>query len=229
MANEQKTATVRAALTQLDPTNDKHWTEDGLPREGVVRQFANDQNISRKDIQDAYPGFQRNATKPGAAAGDNIDPLTGEPVVAAVAEGDGLGVVENNDDPSKNSGPPMTESEVREVLEGRVHAATQALADRQQDVRDANKAVITAQEFLAKVRSDLTREFPPLTPAENVKQYIASENARRAELLGYNRQSPGSQIDAAFQRGNSRGWKRPSTGRKGVTQTSAARPTGQAA
>lgn len=222
MTNEQKTAKVRAALAQLDSTNDKHWTDDGLPREGVVRQFAGDQTISRKDIQDAYPGFQRNATKPGAAAGDDIDPLTGAPVVA---EGTGI-VVESNDDPSKNTGDPMTESEVREVLEGRVRAATQAVADRQQDVRDANKAVVDAQAYLVKVREDLTREFPPLTQAENIKQFIASEMEQRARIMGVNQRSPGSQIDAAFARGNSRGWKRPSTGRQGTTQTTGAqRPT----
>lgn len=227
--SEQKATKIRAALTQLDPAKDDHWTDDGLPRENVVRDFANDQSVSRKDIQDAYPGFQRQAQKPAA----EVDPLTGEPPVSDEAkaayhlmrpptEGEGLGL---DTDPAKNTGDYMSDEEVRVVLEQRVKDAEQGIADAQANVRAANQAVIDAQAKLRQVKDDLTREFPPLTQAQNIKQYIASEMALRAAAHGVGPSpsgiAPGSQIDAAMQRSNSRGWRRPS--RTGQVQTGAAR------
>lgn len=221
--NEQKATKIRAALAQLDPAENQHWTDDGLPREGIVRKLAGDNTISRRDISEAHPGFQRNPTQPPASATatetqpENVDPLSGEPVQAAQPQAeDALG-----DDPSKNEGELMSEDEVRQVLEDRVKVATQALADAQQAVRDANKGVVTAQANLQKAREDLTREFPPLSQAANIKQYIASEMAQRAAMHGHGGLAPGSQIDAAMQRGNSRGWRRPT--RVGQTQTGAAK------
>lgn len=224
MANEQKTAKVRAALAQLDSANDKHWTDDGLPREGVVRQFASDQSISRKDIQEANPNFQRHATKPGVTANDDRDPITGEPVVSvsAIPGSDPTVEDEGLDDPTKNTGEPMTDAEVRTILENRLKAATAELANAQQAVREANKRVLDAQAGIVKAREDLVREFPPLTQAQNIKEYIASEMAQRAAAHGFGHPGvPGSQIDAAMQQHKSRGWKRPS--RKGQVQTGAAR------
>lgn len=213
MSNDAKIAKIRTALTQLDPTNDHHWTDDGLPREGVVRKLANDQTVSRKDIQEAQPGFQRNPVDPSAsakAAGatETHDPITGEPT-----EGD----------PSLNTGEFMSDAEVKEVLEARVQQKIQEVTDAQQNVRDANKRVLDAHAAVLSAKADLARDFPPLTAAENIKQYIASEMAQRAAAHGHpSGLAPGSQIDAAMQRGNSRGWRRQK--RTGPAQTGAARP-----
>lgn len=212
--NEQKVSKIRNALEQLDPVNDTHWTDDGLPRESVVRQLASDQTLSRREIQDARPGFQRYAQSPAAKAATAnpekqepaLDPLTGEPEVAAA------------EDPTKNTGELMTEDEVRAVLEMRVRDRTQGLADAQQAVRDANAGVVKAQEALRISKGDLTREFPPLTVAQNLKQYLASEQAMRAYNHGHGVTS-GAQIDMAMQRSNSRGWRRPA--RRGQTQSGA--------
>lgn len=214
MANEQTVAKIRAALAQLDPKNDAHWTDDGLPRTGVVQKLASDPNLSRKEIQDAQPGFQREPTKPAVTAGDDLDPLTGEP-------GSGTGVLDGGD-PTKNTGDLMSEAEVRAILEGNVKDAVQALDDAQQGVREAHALVTTRQNELVSARADLTREFPPMTPAENIKAYIASEVAQRARAFGHNGIAPGSQIDAAMQRSNSRGWRRPSRNNL-PTQTGAAK------
>lgn len=232
MANEQRIAKIRAALQQLDKANDQHWTEDGLPREGIVRKLASDTTISRKDISDAQPGFQREPVVPAPTAGDNVDELTGETVQPGAGKVDAAAqkaATENGNDsndgahtdPAKNTGDMMTESEVREVLETRVRNAEQALADSQQHVRDSHKAVVDRQADLASVKADLSRAYPPLTAAENIKQYIASEMEQRKVAHGYGGVAPGSQIDAAMMRSNSRGWRRPS--RQGQTQTGAQR------
>ncbi len=233
MANDQKTQKIRHALTQLDAANDGHWTEDGLPREGIVRKLAGDTTISRKDITDAHPGFQRNPVVPAPKDGDIVDELTGETVTPGAAgkadtaaqkaatESGADSTDGAHADPAQNTGDYMTEGEVREVFETRVKNCITALADAQQAVRDANNSVIVAQNDLQKARADLSREFPPMTQAENVKQYIASEMEERRRAHGYGGIAPGSQIDAAMARGNSRGWRRPS--RMGQTQTGAAR------
>ena len=210
MSNDPKIAKIQTALNQLDPTNDQHWTDDGLPREGVVRKLASDQTISRKEIQEARPGFQR------TPAPVTHDPVTGEPVVAeGAAPGSGSGGIDpsNIGDPSKNTGELMTESEVRGILEGHVKAANSELEAARLAVLDAHKREDAAKTAVQGARTDFAREYPPLTPALNVKQYIASEQAERARAAanrGYSAPTiaPGSQIDAAMQKGNSRGWRR---------------------
>lgn len=215
--NEAKTAKIRAALTQLDPAQDNHWTDDGLPRESVVRKAANDQTLTRTEIQEAYPGFQRaNMTPQPKAAPDAPqaeDPLTGEPVVSHA-------------DPAKNTGEFMSEAEVKAELERRVYAAEREIIDAQQAVRDANNRVTKAQNALVTAKAEYTRSYPPMTAAQNIKEFIASEQAQRAAARG----GASSQLDTCMQHttargrgngdGNTRGWRRPS--RVGQTQTGAA-------
>ena len=50
---------ITAALKQLDPQNDNHWTDDGLPRVDTVKFFAKDQTLTRDDITKAAPDFSR--------------------------------------------------------------------------------------------------------------------------------------------------------------------------
>lgn len=208
MSNEQKTAKIREALKGLDPANDKHWTDDGLPREGVVQKLANDQTLTRKDISEASPGFQRTPVEAnketGAGPKGNFDALTGEPITNETLDAGA--------DPAKNTGPLMSDAEVRDLLDKRLAAAQQEVIDAQAAVRDANRRVILANAAVEDRRADLSREFPPLTVAQNIKNYIASEQAQRAAAAeGYRHSNvaPGSQIDAAMQRSNSRGWRRP--------------------
>src|SRR5688572_2067453 len=59
-------ANIQAALAKLDPTNDNHWTGDGLPRLDTVRMLASDQQISRDAVTAAAPGFTRVAALNGA-------------------------------------------------------------------------------------------------------------------------------------------------------------------
>lgn len=219
MADQQKTAKIREALKRLDPLNAKHWTDDGLPREGVVREFANDQTLSRKDISEAFPGFQRtkpkgdapveaDAAAPAAPAPGGEDPLTGDVSPEARAAHRLMSPPDTEGaDPAQNTGEFMTEDEVREVLETRVRDAEQAVADAQQGVRDANTLVQTRMRELQEARAELQREFPPLTAAQNIKAHLASEQAMREARVNGGRQP--ARIDLVMQRSNSRGWRRP--------------------
>lgn len=50
---------IRAALERLDPTDDDHWTKDGLPAMSVLEDLLNDKSVTRAMVHNADPGFNR--------------------------------------------------------------------------------------------------------------------------------------------------------------------------
>lgn len=50
---------IAEALRQLDPSNNNHWTGDGLPRLETLRMMAGSPGISREDVEAAAPGFNQ--------------------------------------------------------------------------------------------------------------------------------------------------------------------------
>lgn len=50
---------VRTALTKLNPKDDKHWTEAGLPSVEAVRELSGNKDVSRADIQNLAPKLTR--------------------------------------------------------------------------------------------------------------------------------------------------------------------------
>lgn len=175
---------ITAALSKLDPQNNEHWTDDGLPVTRVVQTLANEPGIKRSDINEVAPGFSRTSADPVEATG------TGEPAapeVSASVEGAGLGE--------------------KATFQTAFEEAEKALAQAK-DVRiAAQRAELEAQKHRDKALTALNAAFPPLTHAQNIKQYINHEQAQRAERFG-----PGSQLDAAMSARRSRGWSRPKIG-----------------
>lgn len=200
--NDAQTTKIREALKQLDISDNSHWTEDGLPRTGTVQKIANDQTITRQTIQAAWPGFQRT-------------PVVGKPVTPAPTptEAPLSGAIDASADPALNEGEPMTEDEVREILNQRVVDALGAENAAQDKIKDGQRELIEARKQVQIARNDFQREFPPKTAAQNIKEYLASELARRAADAGVSPSGlSGAQIDNAMQRSNSRGWRRPARG-----------------
>ena len=67
---------ITEALAKLDPTNDNHWTSDGLPRIDTVKMLAADQTLTRESITAEFPEFTR------SSAATALVPVVGEkPVV----------------------------------------------------------------------------------------------------------------------------------------------------
>lgn len=54
-------ATVRGALSQLDPGKDDHWTSQGLPRMDVLAGIG--LTIDRRELNELVPGFSRAVAK----------------------------------------------------------------------------------------------------------------------------------------------------------------------
>ncbi len=50
---------ISTALDQLDPKNDEHWTKTGLPVMGAVEVLVGDTNITRAEVTEARPDFNR--------------------------------------------------------------------------------------------------------------------------------------------------------------------------
>lgn len=209
MSNEAQNERIRTALAQLDHDNDDHWTEDGLPRLAVVQKLASDGNFKRADMATAQPGFVRFVRKNTKASTDTLS------TNAAAAESDppemtadGLGAEGTGLDKARDAEDEyVTEEEAREILSANVYAAEEALRAAQQDVRDSQERVTRAMAAVEKAKKDHARKFPPLTAAENIRQFIQSENQKRAAAVGAGHVY--SQVDLAMSRGNSRGWRRP--------------------
>lgn len=47
------------ALNCLDPDNDTHWTQTGIPMLAVVAKAYGDETVGRKEIEMAIPGYNR--------------------------------------------------------------------------------------------------------------------------------------------------------------------------
>lgn len=56
---EARAATIKTAVEMLDPANDDHWTQAGQPKVETVQAIASLENVTRKEIEDAAPGFAR--------------------------------------------------------------------------------------------------------------------------------------------------------------------------
>lgn len=50
---------LMAALKHLDPENDEHWTQMGLPALATLGEFTGMAGIKRADVEAAAPGFTR--------------------------------------------------------------------------------------------------------------------------------------------------------------------------
>ena len=62
---------------QMDPTDDAQWTADGSPRMEVIHDMSGDESITRKQVIDAFPDWNREQAQEAAAGG-------GEPIVPEI-------------------------------------------------------------------------------------------------------------------------------------------------
>lgn len=58
-ASDPNVLKIIDALKSLDPTNDDHWTDAGLPLVGIIATASGIVNVTRKDISAALPGWNR--------------------------------------------------------------------------------------------------------------------------------------------------------------------------
>lgn len=74
---------LKAALDKLDPANDNHWTQDGLPRIDTVRMLAGNPALTREDLTEKHGDFNRTVSQErsnkatGKAGGTDASTPTG--------------------------------------------------------------------------------------------------------------------------------------------------------
>lgn len=71
---------IKDVLAKLDPANDAHWTNDGLPRLDVISK-ALGRDVTREQLNESSPGFSRAAAAEAGAAAlakaqDGVAPST---------------------------------------------------------------------------------------------------------------------------------------------------------
>lgn len=55
-------------VKSLDPDNNSHWTQSGIPMLAVVAKAYGDESVTRKEVEVAVPGFNREASVENALA-----------------------------------------------------------------------------------------------------------------------------------------------------------------
>lgn len=196
---------IKQALSQLDHTNDEHWTDDGLPRTSTVQKLANDPEIRRPDIQAVAPTFMRKTgdAQPAPVVETARD-LEDAPATADVTAPDDL----------------------KAAARKRVSDAEVAVAAARNGIDTARKVERAATKELDNARLDLAREFPPLSEAENLKQHIQHETemrAQRVRAIGPQQIVGKDNIDIAMNarqpsRGRRSEYARPNRAPMGVAQ-----------
>lgn len=73
-------STIREICNQLDPSNDGHWTSQGLPRMDVLAGMG--LTVERRSLNEAIPGFSRASL--AKSRGESVAAL-GEPQAAPPA------------------------------------------------------------------------------------------------------------------------------------------------
>jgi len=202
---------ILAAVKQLDPANEDHWTADGLPRMDAVEGLLG-ADTNRKAITNAAPDFNRgaaqslvDAAQDEETAGPTEDVDQDPPKPAPSTEGS----AEPEDDGSGDDGtqPAETAEETDETAGddneldplGTGPAEEKAeFHDQIQDIEDELKAIAEGVAAALQRRDELEQKmiavvaardaaFPPKTPAEAIKEFQANERARREERANAHR------------------------------------------
>lgn len=173
---------IVSALAQLDHSNSQHWTDDGLPRTGVVQKFAGDTSISRTDINDAAPGFARQAVDAEQTVADT------ESTTVEQARGEGVGgapakpiepIAPVGQAPDDGGTVLAFEDEERAKYRRAVVDAETAYEQSLRDLETARKTVLTAKANIEKSTKAEAERFPPLTAGQNIQNFLHTSHAER--------------------------------------------------
>lgn len=198
---------ILEALLGLSPSNDEHWTADGLPRLDAVENLLG-ANVTRKQLTNAAPDFNRamaqsvvdeavsqgDTEQPGA---DKAEPDVDPPSHEVLDETDTVTVDlgEPDDFDPLAEGPGDEEAELDEAIQeaqDRVSALQRALE------RD-KLALAEAEQALANAIKVKNSAFPPLSAAEAIQQFQRNEHEKRAAARGVVLGPVASPIDAALK------------------------------
>jgi hypothetical protein len=193
-----KNTTIQTALqdilSKLDITDDLNWTEDGEPALDIVRKLANDETISRQQVNEAAPGFIRLVGEPKAGGPDGVK-MQGSKDAAVPAQ------------TAINTDGKYSKDEMRTILDRRVRDAEANLHAAQRALSEAQQEVGRCESRLTRAHRDHNAQFPAVTPAQAVKDHLAAQVRQARVRAGLSPDAPValSPIDEVMSRSNRRG------------------------
>lgn len=223
---------ITDALSKLDPANDNHWTQDGLPRLDTIKILAGDPSLTREAVTAAAPDFNREAAQAAAGAaqaGAGTTPAAptdaAPPAPASAATGADTTppappAPSESENPVLNPPPLAQDGGDQDDLKARIAEAQLNLSDRQDALQLAKQELSDAQNELARLEAQL-KESPasggnPITAylkqqqknleARGARKALIKESGLDLKQLAKDLKSP---LDAAMERKTNRGGQRP--------------------
>jgi predicted nuclease with TOPRIM domain len=150
---------IEEALLQLDVANDDQWTQDGLPRVDVIQVLTENNTVTRAEITAVDPTFSRYPV--------NKEEIPNESETI------------NQDSPKAE-----TNKSKKEEIEAKVEAVKAELAELVSEKAFLDKKVEDKQKELDLLLDSLTEEFPALSPAQAIQDYLQKSAQIRAARSG---------------------------------------------
>lgn len=160
---------IQDALKKFDPTNDNHWTMDGLAKLDTLKMFAGG-SVTREELEVAAPGFSRSALteylKNAPAEASNVESAQGS------GDGSAESVVAEPD--TTDVGPANREAE-KQALAEEIARADEAVLEFQRLHVEAGKKLSDAVKAADDLRDRLAADFPSDDNQTTIRNYLESQ------------------------------------------------------
>ncbi len=199
---------IKEALQKLDPKNDDHWTSDGLPLVSVMTELTGNDVLTRQQITDANPEFNRSIVlgtattspeekPPSGLEGPNME---GKSDAEGSEEKDEKEKTENQEEITKNSLDQeiVVLSRERDILNREIHKL-QVLRDRLQELEFGETTA----------KADTVARLGYIKMQNLVRARKSVSHKAIVKALGVNNIDPRAKIDAAMAHKRGRGTQRP--------------------
>lgn len=189
---------IQAAVLQLNPDNDQHWTMDGEAKLETVKFFAGIP-VSRDELNAAVPGFNREALRTHFAS-VNVEAGNVTPAVQpgpTGADGNGSGPApsaETETTTEANSGSSDRETEV-ETLAAQIDSANARVLELQRFQVKVRENLIEAERVRDALVDRHTVLSPPPTHQQNLTAYLASRRMVNRQRITAAKILDGSGLD----------------------------------
>jgi hypothetical protein len=183
-------------LKHLDPKNDEQWTAQGLPRVEAVASLLGVEDLTRKEITEAAPDFNREVAMEVVTLAELVDDSEAEDEAAEEEEAlldelAGESLVSVSDSESV-LGTENVESEKSQVLTTELDRLEARRTEKTQEMLKAQRVAEAAKneaDRLANEVNNLNRAIDryekadPNSSTAGVRAYIAQQNKNRHDRM----------------------------------------------
>lgn len=198
---------IREALSKLDPKNDDHWTEDGLPR---IDALGFKKAPGRDVVTAAAPLFTRaNPSLEAAPPLEVTNEVKGQPEVTPLTE-DAV-TVEDEGDPAEKLALLKVELDDHQSEIDKLNEQIGKAQARLTVVQEKHRTVVMQMERNRHHERENIAGIQAVLEANKVEREAQAGLATELRKSGITARllQPGSPLDAAMARRNQRGTQRP--------------------